>query len=405
MSGERVPGSSLPVNVPAATAGWRLSSTPNLSLDCTKIAADLSADAGPCYSGVMVWPRFVLVVALATGGLLARPGLADDDAMPGSSEGDRLPVLIDALRSSANFKVRATAAVALGRIGDARALPSLVEVLRADEHYAVRVAAAAALGRLTTMEAIQPLLGALHDQDQFVREEAEAALLRFHTPATVFAFRDGLQSDDAVVRLAAVQAYGDVLKDLPGVGALVVQALGDDDEAVRKAAETAISSLPHERAAPLLVGALTSSGSAVRLAAAQMLAARADRNAVDPLIGIVTSSEEGEDLRRTAAESLKAHAAFIHVPSRIAAASDTSAANRDARLQAIRVLASLNDASAPALVEKALADTDAAVRISAARAAADLRSDVGRKLLASARAKETDARLQRQLDLIIKSSR
>src|SRR5688500_2123586 len=156
--------------------------------------------------------RFLLVAAalsLAVHGAAAR---ADDDELSTPTGGDRVPKLVEALRGAASFKVRATAAVALGRLADPRAAPALAETLRTDGHYAVRVAAASALGRLPTPAGIPSPLEALHDTDPFVREEARGALEPFHTAESVFAFREALQSDDALARLAAVQAYGDVLR-------------------------------------------------------------------------------------------------------------------------------------------------------------------------------------------------
>lgn len=356
-------------------------------------------------------PRLVLVVTLAivaagAGAPVARA--ADDteaDEVAAGTGAERVPRLLDALRGSSSFKARATAAVALGRLGDPRAAAALADALRSDDHYAVRVAAASALGRLPTADAIQPLLGALHDQDPFVREEAQGALDRFHTPETVFAFRDGLQSDDAVVRLAAVRAYGDVLRESAGVAPLVIEALGDDDEGVRKAAESAVAGIPHERAMPLLVGSLTTGGAQVRAACAQLLVRRTDRTAVEPLVALLISAEESEETRRAAREALKAHAAYVDVPARIAAATDLTPARREARLQALRVLAALGDASAPGLVEQALQDPDSHVRIAGARAAADLGGERGRRLLEAAQAREADPRTRKQVELILKSIR
>jgi HEAT repeat protein len=342
----------------------------------------------------------VAAVALSSGG-----AWADDDDVAAGDGADRIPHLVDALHSSGSFKARAMAAVALGRLGDPRAAPALADALRSDDHYAVRVAAASALGRLPTAESILPLLTALHDQDQFVREEAESALDRFHTPATVFAFRDGLQSDDPITRRAAVRAYGDVLRETPAVAPLVVDALGDDDPDVRKAAETAVAGIPHERAVPLLVGALSTGGSQVRAAAARLLAKRTDKSAVDPLIAVIVAADEDEDTRAVARDALKAHREYLDVNSLAAAAKATAPEARDARIHAIRVLAAVGDGSATWLVESALGDPDPAVRVAAARAAADVGGAQGRKLLEAAKAKESDPRMQKQLELILKTIR
>lgn len=348
--------------------------------------------------------RVVLVVTVALAFGLSGHARANDDELPASS-GERLPRLVEALSGSPSFKVRATAAVALGRLADPRGVSALSDALRSDAHYAVRVAAASALGRLPTAEGIPSLLLALHDQDQFVREEAQSALDRFHTVAAVYAFREALQSEDPVVRLAAVRAYGDVLRETPNVAALVVNALGDDNEEVAKAAESALSGIPHERAVPLLVAALGSGGSQVRGACARLLSKRADKSAVEPLIALMIATDEGEEVRRAARDALRAHKEYLDVPARISAANDASPGARDTRIASLRVVAAVNDPGAVDLIDKALKDSDATVRVGAARAASDLGGEKAKRLLESARAKEPDPRTQRQLELLIKSTR
>ncbi len=327
-----------------------------------------------------------------------------DDADKGGGAGgvDRL---VDALRTSDSFKVRATAAVALGHIGDPRAAPALENALRSDDHYAVRLAAAAALGRLPTTEGIPALLVALHDQDQFVREEANGALDRFHTTASVFAFRDALESEDAASRLAAVRAYGDVLRENQELAPIVVNALADDNDEVSHAADTALAGIPHERAVPVLVAALSSGGSAVRAACARLLAKRADQSAVEPLIVMLMDIDDVDDVHAAAKDALKAHRDYLDLPARRAAAADTSPEAKDKRIEALRVLAAVGDASAAGLVETALKDKDPTVRVAAARAAVDLGGDGARRMLLAAKAKETDARMQKQLELLLNTLR
>lgn len=346
----------------------------------------------------------------------ARAQTPEDELQTGDAAQDRLPRLVDALNGSSSFKIRATAAVALGRMGDARAVTPLADALRSDSHYAVRVAAASALGRIASApgagapggaiaDAIPALLAALHDQDQLVRDEAQTALDRFHTPTSVFAFREALQSEDPVVRLAAVRAYGNVLRENAGVAGIVVNALGDDADEVARAAETALAGIPHERAVPVLVAALSTGGSQVRSACARLLAKRADKTAVEPLIALMTAADEGEDVRRAARDALRAHKEYLDMPARIAAAKDTTPAAKDARVAALRVVAAMNEPGAAEIVERALADADASVRVGAARAAVDLGGDKAKKMLEQARARETDTRTQRQLDLLLKSVR
>ena len=281
----------------------------------------------------------------------------------------------------------------------------LADALRNDEHYAVRAAAAGGLGRLAQLESIPALLTALHDTDEFVREQANGALDRFHTPAAVLAFRDALASEDPVWRLAAVRAYGDVVRENTSVAPFVIGALGDDDGAVAHAAESALAGVPHERAMPLLVGALQAASSPVRAAAARMLQKRTDKSAVDGLVALVASSEEGEEVRSAARDALKAHAAYVDVPAALKLAADVDLHTDPSRLTALRTVAALGDPGAWTAVKMALYDTDPTVRIAGARAAADLGGEGAKQAVDAARARETEPRVQRQLELIGKSIR
>jgi len=326
-----------------------------------------------------------------------------DEVGPASAEG--LNRLVEALQTGGSFRVRATAAVALGRMGDARALPVLADALRGDESYAVRAAAAAALGRLGNIEALQPLFLALHDTDAYVRGEATEALSRFRSPEHLFAFREALTADDPLQRLAAVNAYGDAMREptsSPGLAHRVLDALGDDDDIVAGAAAQAVSTLPHDRAIPLLVSGLETGGSGVRAGCARLLEKRADARAVPPLVAIVVDTDQPEDVRLAARGALRQHGEYLDVQ-RVAA--DAAGAPGPERLKAMRLLAVLGDARAIGFIEKALVDSDPVVRTAAARAAVDVGDARAKTALLAASSKETDPRQKRQLELLLKSMR
>jgi HEAT repeat protein len=238
-----------------------------------------------------------------------------------------------------------------------------------------------------------------------MREQANGALDRFHTPAAVLAFRDALASEDALWRLAAVRAYGDVLRENITVAPFVVSALGDDDAAVARAAESAVAGIPHDRAVPLLVTALQATSSPVRAAAARMLQKRTDKSAVDGLVALVASSEEGDDVRIAARDALKAHAAYVDLPAALKLAADVDLHTDPSRLTALRTVAALGDPGAWTAVKMALHDADATVRVAGARAAADLGGEGAKQAIEEARTRETEPRVQRQLELIGKSIR
>lgn len=345
--------------------------------------------------------RVVVVIGLCA--LFAPAALADDDeaAPPSSSEG--FIRLVEVLQSGASFKVRATAAVALGRMGDQRAIPVLAAVVDDDDNYAVRAAAVTALGRMNDPGAVAPLMDALDDADEYVRNEAADALDRFHTPQHLYAFRDALTHDDATHRLAAVRAYGDVMREpssSPALAAFVVAALGDEDEAVAAAAETAINDLGLARAVPLLVDGLLHGTSAVRGVCARLTEKRADPRTVEPLIALLVDVDEPDDVRRPARMALKRHAEYLDAA---AYAAQVSAVGDPNRLTALRVLAALGDSRALPAIDVALKDKDVAVRVAAARAALDFGGAKAKAAVDAAVAAESDPRSKRQLELIAKS--
>lgn len=358
-----------------------------------------------------VFPRLVLAILAAAvplaAGTATAQAPADGDlpepSAPAASEG--LERLAEALRSGASFKVRATAAVALGRMGDLRALPALSEAVRGDDSFAVRAAAAAAVGRLGDPAGLPTLFVALHDREQYVRTEAEEALGRFHTREHLFAFREALRAEDPLARRAAVSAYGEVMREpeaSPAIASPVVNALGDDDEDVVDAATRALSGLPHDRVMPLLVDGLQNGGSSIRSGCAKLLEKHTDVRAVEPLITLALDTDQPEEVRRAVAAALRQHQQYVDVGG--AATRAGNVADPD-RVRSLRLLAVVGDARAAGLIEGALGDNDGSVRIAAARAAADSGQPRARTALQAAATREQDPRLKRQLELILKTMR
>ena len=91
-------------------------------------------------------------------------------------------VLLRMLREGHDFRVRAQAALALGRRQD----PALARPLEAalfDRHHGVRAAAATALGRLGSASSLPALRRAVGDVSREVRERAREALKQIDTRA------------------------------------------------------------------------------------------------------------------------------------------------------------------------------------------------------------------------------
>jgi HEAT repeat protein len=331
------------------------------------------------------------------------PARANDEAVAPVVDDEAYARLLEALRSGESFRVRATAAVALGRLADPRALPALEDALHGDGSYAVRSAACAALGRIGDPVALPSLIEALGDNDEYVRAAADEALGRFHTPKLLFSFRELLGSTDERARRAAVRAYGEVMRSpdaSSGLAVFVVNALADDSDVVVAAAGAALAGLPHERVLPLLLDGLGAGDSGVKAGCARLLEKQIDVRAVEPLIAVIVDTESTLDVRAAARRALSKHAEYLDVGGYAAAAAAGSVPDR---VRGLRVLAALGDTRAAAEVDRALVDGDPVVRIAGARAAADLGGAKARASLEAALAREADARQKRQLELILKS--
>ncbi|MFI5306872.1 MAG: HEAT repeat domain-containing protein [Polyangiales bacterium] len=96
--------------------------------------------------------------------LFSAPARAEDDT-----------VLLRMLRDSPSFRVRVSAALAIGRVGGELAIEGL-EAALLDPHAAVRAAAATALGECATPRSVPALRQAAADQTQLVADEAKRAL-------------------------------------------------------------------------------------------------------------------------------------------------------------------------------------------------------------------------------------
>ncbi|MCA9578138.1 MAG: HEAT repeat domain-containing protein [Sandaracinaceae bacterium] len=80
------------------------------------------------------------------------------------------------LAESSDFRNRTQAALALGRLADARSRLALERALASDNNPAVRAAAAASLGKLGDRRAIGALRRASHDDSASVRRQAESSI-------------------------------------------------------------------------------------------------------------------------------------------------------------------------------------------------------------------------------------
>lgn len=332
----------------------------------------------------------------------------DEDAPPPPARADAgaIEQLALTLAQHGSFKVRATAAVALGRLGDPRGAPALTSALATDPHYAVRAAAASALGKVGASEGVGALLRALRDDDPMVRGQARDALGAFHTTRHIGAFEIAASSEEVRERRAAVMAYGDVLRSGHDEAAgVVLSALGDDDEEVRAIAERALTSLGHERALPLLLRGLSYVNAPVRSRSARLLAKSPDERAVPALLEALRRTEETEDVRAGLREAIRAHREYVEVGAVLSRAGDETLGDAQERLDAISLAGAFGGRAAERVLTEALAERNPQVRGTAARACIDLGKERARVLLEPALARERDARVKRQIEVVLRTLR
>jgi HEAT repeat protein len=256
--------------------------------------------------------------------------------------------LIASLNDS-NGVMRQAAAVALGKLGDARAVEPLFAALK-DSSKLVNRAAAEALGQIGDTRAAEPLNAALKDSDETVRRAAAEALGQIGDARAAEPLNAALKDSNSHVRKAAAGAldkigwrpgqdesgavYWVVKREwdkcieigTPAVAPLIA-ALKDSDGDVREAAAGALDKIGWrpgqdesgavywvvkqkwdkciEIGAPAvepLIAALKDSDLWMRQGAAEALGKLGDARAVEPLVA--TLQDSSKDMRRAAAQSL-----------------------------------------------------------------------------------------------------
>jgi HEAT repeat protein len=179
-------------------------------------------------------------------------------------------------------ETRASAAHALGVIGDKRATKPLLSLLK-DERYFVRQQAAWALGHMGEA-AVTDVVEMARSSSPATREAAVEALGNIKSSGSIEALLSSLSDQNQNVRAAAVKALGET-GDGRAVSHLVI-ILRDEASPHRSQAASALARLG-KAAVPALVAVLEDSKPSVRQFAAEALGNTGEREAVDPLIQFV----------------------------------------------------------------------------------------------------------------------
>jgi HEAT repeat protein len=293
-----------------------------------------------------------------------------------------------------DVEAQRSAIVALGRMGDGRAAPPLIEMLADEDERALWVLVCGALARLGDQRAFDALLEKLGDADAAVRQAAIGALNSIGHPAMGRCILSMIDSPNRLVRESAVriagyfgypECTGPVLIrchdedetvraaalehlpyfDSPHALGVLATALEKDTPRVRAAVAHALGSMPDVQAAQLLTQALYDSEPWVRYFAAIGLGRQGHRPAVRALIRLA----ESDPAVHVAAAALDALAS-IGGEAAVNALGTVAVNGGERGLAALRALGRVPSAAAVEILQRALRNSDTAVRVIAVDALA-----------------------------------
>ncbi len=309
--------------------------------------------------------------------------------------------LVDVVKlgNSKSNSARQEAAVALGKLGDARAVEPLIAIFK-ESDWEVKRSAAEALVELRG-SAVEPLIAALKERNEYVRESAAGVLGQLGAQLEDTALRArmvepliaALKDSDWRVRENVAEALGK-LGDAPAVEPLIA-ALKDSVSFVRESAVKALGELgvqlvdtvPRAWMVEPLIAALKDSDKDVRENAAEALGKLGDVRAVEPLIAALKDSDT--QVRKSAAKALGELGDARAVEPLIAALKGNYSS---VRKNVAEALGRLGDARVAEPLIAALNDSDSLVQEKAAEALGRLGGSAVEPLIAAL--KDSDWRVQ-----------
>jgi len=137
-----------------------------------------------------------------------------------------------------DWMARFRVAIALGKIGEPSVEP-LIQALKDDR--SIGWGAAIALGKIGDARAVEPLIQTLKDKDQFIREQVARALGEIRDVKAVKPLIEALEDESSLVRLGAAEALGKI-GDKAALPALIF-ALMDSSPYVCEASAKALAKI------------------------------------------------------------------------------------------------------------------------------------------------------------------
>jgi len=301
------------------------------------------------------------------------------------------PALVDALRKDAAGRVRVVVADSLGQLSATQAVPQLTAIFRDDPDPAARAAAARAWATLRPAESLPGILASCETNAALREKLTESLGFIGHGGAVPLLLR-ALKEEDSGLRRDAAKALGEI-GNAQAVPSLARLLSGDPEEDVRESAALALGLLGSPLAVPALEAALKDRAEEVATEAAWALGHIGDKRAVPALATALTRKwsrlrfpaafalvEIGDPAAKPALEARLADGdarARLAVSCSLAFFGDGRGMTNLARalnsredwerFAGIIALLRLNTPDARALLAKARADTDPALRRLAAR--------------------------------------
>lgn len=248
--------------------------------------------------------RYHVAEALIAQGAVAVPSVVEVLRSPREADRERAARVlwrigtpaVDSLISVLQEKgtapeMRASAAYALGVIGDKRAIKSLTSLLR-DERYFVRLQAARALSQMGEA-ALDQLLEMSNSSTPATREAAIEALGSGASSRALDRVIDALSDPNSNVRAAAVRALGESSNER--AVAPLMTLMRDESSTLRAQASVSLARLGLV-ALPKLIAALRDSRPSARQLAAEALGEIGSREAVAPLVELIETDTSGARL-------------------------------------------------------------------------------------------------------------
>ena len=279
--------------------------------------------------------------------------------------GGRVTCLLTDQLNAEDLEIRYAAAVALGRIGDARAVMPLVKILKTDPD--LTVVAAGALAKIGNRDAYEALLEMIAHPPPAVRQAVISALNSLGHPHMAADIEILLDADNPLVRESAVKISG--YFGFANCVARLLKCASDPVEAVRRAAVEHLPYLDVEEADHYLINTLHHDTPRVRASAAKAMAHVDGKKARVPLGAALEDTDPW--VRFFAARSVSRHG-YTDLKECLQTMAAFDPANQ-VRIEALKALGCINGEAAVPFLSGFMRDADTDI----ARAAIEALGEVG----------------------------